>query len=457
MSKRKEKSAITFLRFVARVCVVSTPPAVILAILAIFQKISWATAGLFFLGVLVFTTVITTHVFKELENFISYLKKLAQGVEIEPPHFKKGIFSSFRLADTFQSVKKIWSNQSLSDSSILENLPEPMMMLDETGRIVFMNQKAQHVFGKSLMEQYIDFLFSDEKVQKNIVSILSEKRATEVFEWGYQSYTFQVRIDRLPAKTRNGAIVGITMTDITPFKRFRVQQSEFFANASHELKTPLSIISGLIETLQGAAKNDEKARTEFLALMAEQTSRMTSLVQDLLKLSKEQSLAQKRKPEKTDVDSQIRKLLIGLKNKATQYHKKLSYKAQKNLPPLWGNPEEVRHIFQNLIDNAIKYGAENSVVTVEVNTVKQIPNRPTDKRGALKVTVHNQGNPIAKRDLDKLFDRFYRTDSANVKHVDGTGLGLSIVQQLVQEYDGVINVVSVAGEGTTFTVYLPVE
>ena len=457
MSKRKEKSAIRFLRFVARVWVVSMPAAVILAILAAWQKISWATAGLLFLGVLIFTTVITTQVFKELENFISYLKKLAQGIEIEPPNFKKGIFSSFRLADTFLAVKKIWSNQTLSDSTILENLPEPMLMFDGVGRVVFINQKAQHVFGADLIEQKIDELFQDEKIKRNIVAILANKQATEVFEWGYQSYTFQVRIDRLPALTRNGAIAVITMTDITPFKRFRKQQSEFFANANHELKTPLSIISGMIETLQGAAKNDEAVRAQFLELMAEQTGRMTRLVQDLLRLSREQSVACKKEPKEINVAALIQKLLDELQNKAKKYHKKFSYTPPKALPALWGNPEEVGHIFQNLIDNAIKYGAEKTVVSVGIKKINQIPNRPTDKRGAIVVAVHNQGNPIAQKDLDKLFDRFYRVDSTIVKKVEGTGLGLSIVQQLVQEYDGVINVVSTERAGTTFTVYLPVE
>lgn len=457
MNKKKEKSAIVFFRLLARVCVVSTPAAVILAVLALWQKISWTTAGILFLGVLIFAAVITTHVFKELENFISYLKKLAQGIEIEPPHFRKGIFSSFRLVDTFLSVKKIWSNQTLSDSSILENLPEPMMMLDENGHVVFMNHKAQQVFGEKLMEQNVDGLFLNEKVKRNILSILADKRATEIFEWGYQAYTFQVRIDRLPALTRNGAIVVITMTDITPFKRFREQQSEFFANASHELKTPLSVISGMIETLQGAAKNDEAVREQFLNLMAEQAGRMTGLVQDLLKLAREQSLSRQKKPEKINVSILVQKILGGLQNKAKIYRKKFSYKSPKIVPTFLGNPEEVSYIFQNLIDNAIKYGAERSVVSIEVKTVGQIPNRPTDKRKAIMVAVHNQGEPIEQKDLDRLFDRFYRVDSATVKRVEGTGLGLSIVQQLVQEYEGVVNVVSSAQTGTTFTVYLPVE
>ena len=449
--KKKEKSIVRFFRLVARIWIISMPAAIILAILLLLGKISLETAGLLFFGVLVFTSVLTTSVFKELENFIAYLKNLAQGIDIEPPHFKKGIFSSFRLADTFLSVKKIWSNQTLSDATILENLPDPMMMINENSEIVYMNQIAQSRFGKDLMKQNIGHLFVNEKIQKAIKDILSEQAKTEWFEWDHDLSTFQVRIDRLPALTRNGAIAVITMNDITPFKKFRKQQVEFFANASHELKTPLSIISGLVETLQGPAKNDREAQEKFLGIISEQTERMTGLVQDLLKLAKAQVLPENGQKELINMGDLIKKVAADLKNKAIKYQKRISVSYTSKLPKFLGCRTELGHVFQNLIDNAIKYGSPNSEVSVRIQKTDYL------EQTCLKIDVHNQGNPIESKDLDRLFERFYRVDSIDTKRVEGTGLGLSIVQQIVHDHNGRVDVVSSKREGTTFTVYLPIE
>ena len=431
MFKKKEKSIVRFFRLVARIWIISMPAAIILAILLALHKISLETAGLLFLGVLIFTSVLTKSVFKELENFIAYLKNLAQGLDIEPPHFNKGIFSSFRLADSFLSVKKLWSNQTLSDTTILENLPDPMIMINAAGEIVFMNQNAQSRFGKKLMKQTNKVLFTDDKIQKAVRDILSEQAKTEWFEWDHGSNTFQVRIDRLPALTRDGAIAVITMNDITLFKQFRKQQVDFFANASHELKTPLSIISGLVETLQGPAKEDKDAREKFLKIRAEQTDRMTGLVRDLLKLAKEQALPESGHKEWVDMPKLIKKMAADLKDKAIKHRKKIVFNVGKNIPKVLGNRMELGHVFQNLIDNAIKYGANDSVVQVRIEKIDPKSMKKGKKAPSLKIDVHNQGNPIEGKDLDRLFERFYRVDSGAAKRVEGTGLGLSIVQQIV--------------------------
>lgn len=457
MFKKKEKSIVRFFRLVARIWIISMPAAIILAILLALHKISLITAGWLFLGVLIFTSFLTKSVFKELENFIAYLKNLAQGLDIEPPHFNKGVFSSFRLADSFLSVKKLWSNQTLSDTTILENLPDPMIMINVAGEIVFMNQNAQSRFGKKLMKQANERLFTDDKIQKAIRDILNEQAKTEWFEWDHGSNTFQVRIDRLPALTHNGAIAVITMNDITLFKRFRKQQVDFFANASHELKTPLSIISGLVETLQGPAKEDKEAQEKFLKIMAEQTDKMTGLVRDLLKLAKEQALPEATHKEWIDMVGLIKKVVAELKDKAVKHRKKIAVYAPKNLPKLLGNRSELGHVFQNLIDNAIKYGVADSMVKVNIQKTDLINSKKGEKGNYLKIDVHNRGNPIEGKDLDRLFERFYRVDSGAAKRVEGTGLGLSIVQQIVHDHGGRVDVISTRREGTSFIVYLPIE
>ena len=455
MRKKKEKSFTHWIRLLARVGYVSLPAGFILVLLVAVQKISPLTAILSFLGFFVFAGVIVLSVFQELERFIAYLKTLAQGIEIEPPRFNKGIFSSGRLAETFQSVKKKWFEQTLSDSRILEHLPDPLIMADQAGIIVFMNQKARSVFGDNLMKKDCWRLFNTDKIRKVLTAVLSGQTATEWLEWSWKDMTFQMRVDRLPAATRNGAVVVMTLNDITPFKRFREQQAEFFANASHELKTPLSIISGFVETLQGPAKDDPDARETFLNMMADQTRRMTGLVQDLLRLAKQQSLSEENRRDIVLIPDLVRGVAADLKNKAVRGHKTIEIKTDCDIPRLIGNRGELRHVFQNLIDNAIKYGQEHSVITIRIGLKNGLPDQ--DERPVVFISVHNIGNPIESKHLDKLFDRFYRVDSVLAKQVGGTGLGLSIVQQIVHEHDGMIEVESTHEKGTTFTVYLPLD
>lgn len=458
MSKKKEqKTFLRFFRFTARVWIISMPAVIILALLLLFQKIGLWTALACLAGALVFTAVLTSSVFKELENFISYLKNLAQGWDIEPPHFNKGVFSSFRLADTFQSVKNKWLSQTLSDAQILDNLSIPLVLTDEKKKIVSANQKAKSVFGENIAGQVMDQVFHGGIFGSAAQKVLAEQAATEWFEWtdAPKGYTFQVRIERLPAPTREGGIVVITLYDVTPFKQFREQQLEFFANANHELKTPLSVISGMIETLQGAAKDDAKAREQFLAMMAEQASQMTTLVQRLLTLARQQMISEKTPDETVAVDHVVAKVVKNLKLKAQRYHKKIVFDTIKSAPKVSGNREDLGHVFQNLIDNAIKYGDNHTQIRVKVAVKKEFPNRKGVS--AVVVSVHNKGCPIASRHLDKLFDRFYRVESGQNKHIEGMGLGLKIAHQIVQDHNGMIDVISSAREGTTFAVYLPIK
>ncbi len=456
MTKKKE-SNLRFFRFTARVWIISMPAVLVLALLLLLGKISPITALGCLFGVVAFTAVITGAVFRELEKFISYLKNLSQGLDIEPPRFKKGVFSSFRLADTFLSVKKIWSNQTLSEASILERLPDSIIMLDEKGTIVFMNKKAQDVFGAKHLKQDSETLLTGSSFKHAIQSVLSEINATEWFEWQYESFFFQARIDRLPAPTRSGAIAVVILHDITPFKRFREKQSEFFANASHELKTPLSIISGFIETLQGPAKDDEAARDKFLGMMAQQTNRMTGLVQDLLKLSRQQITRENEHNEVILIADLVQGVIDNLKLKAAQNQKQLVLVKDCEIPRIIGNRMELNLVFQNLIDNAIKYGKKDSTVQIRLSLSDSICEQNGPHCQLVKISIHNQGNPIPAHHLDKLFDRFYRVDSVETKQVEGTGLGLGIAQQIVHEHDGTIDVTSTAKDGTTFTVYLPLN
>ncbi len=462
MNKRKEqKHKLYSFRFIARVSVLSIPLLALLTFLLMLGKITALTALGIFVGMVIITGVITANVFHELESFIGYLKQLAQGIDVDIPRFHKGIFGSFRLADAFLSVKNRWSNQTLSDARILENLPDPLLMSDETGKIVFANHIARDFFGDNVLKKTV---FDDPVAGEAFKRVLTKKAANEWFEWTFKEggdYTFQVRIERLPAAARNGAVVVIMMHDITPFKRFKEQQADFFANASHELKTPLTIVSGFIETLQGPAKDDEVARDKFLGLMAEQTNRMTHLVKDLLVLSRLQMTEKTHQNDVILMPDLLNGVVESLTVKAQKNHKKLQLNIVHDLPRLMGNKSELHQVFQNLLDNAIKYGDPHTTITIGTQLNNGFPKKSDryfdDMRQVIAVQVHNIGPVIAARNIHRLFDRFYRVDSLKTKAVEGTGLGLGIAQQIVHKHDGIIDVQSTVDTGTTFTVYLPVD
>ena len=149
MSKNKaQKTFFRIIRFSARTMVLNIPILLVLGIMLLLGRINWSVALAIFGGVFIITSLVILSVFHELEKFITYLRSLAQGVEIEAPRFHKGIFGSFRLADAFLSVKNLWSNQTLSDASILENLPDPLLMINDEGKIVFANIMAHNFIAK---------------------------------------------------------------------------------------------------------------------------------------------------------------------------------------------------------------------------------------------------------------------------------------------------------------------
>lgn len=465
MSKNKaQKTFLRIIRFSARTMVLNIPILLVLGIMLLLGRINWSVALAIFGGVFIITSLVILSVFHELEKFITYLRSLAQGVEIEVPRFHKGIFGSFRLADAFLSVKNLWSNQTLSDASILENLPNPLLMINDDGEIVFANIMARNFFGDELSYKPIKHLINDDNFIQTLNKVIHKQSSKEWFEWHYedsQSYVFQVRVEQLPAPAKNKATSVLVMHDITQLKLFKKQQADFFANASHELKTPLTIISGCIETMQGPAREDEAAREKFLNLIAEQTSRMTRLVQDLLSLSKAKMTQQVSQSEVILLPELLKSVIESLNIKAQNNQQKLTLKLIHDIPRIKGNQTLLLQVFQNLIDNAVKYGNHQSEITISVKLCNGFPKKSdkyfTDMRQVVLVTVHNIGNPISSKNINRLFERFYRVDSLRTKTVEGTGLGLGIAQQIVHDHDGLIDVKSSAEKGTFFMVYLPVD
>ena len=239
-------------------------------------------------------------------------------------------------------------------------------------------------------------------------------------------------------------------------------RSDFIANASHELRTPLSSLIGFIETLQGPARDDPQAREQFLKLMHEQAQRMARLVRDLLSLSIIETSEHKPPAGQVDLPALLQTVIdiLQLQARAKNMTVKLTVE-DGPLPPAAGDADQLAQLFQNLIDNAIKYGAANSEVTVRIwpaSIAGPDGAPPSDlaiPQAALAVAIADKGEGIAAEHLPRLTERFYRVDTARSRAVGGTGLGLAIVKHILARHRGRLQVESQPGQGSRFTIYLP--
>ena len=265
---------------------------------------------------------------------------------------------------------------------------------------------------------------------------------------------FLVRIISLARPVEDGTALVISLHDLTAMKRLEQTRVDFIANVSHELRTPLSSLVGFIETLQGPAKNDADAQTRFLGIMDAQTKRMVRLVEDLLSLSRIE-LNEHSLPSGMVAIADILKAVCDMLSLAAKARDiRLEIDAPDVVADIPGDRDELTQLFQNLIDNAIKYGQTGT--TVQITIVSETQAATTGiGAAALAMTVRNEGEGIAPEHISRLTERFYRVDQARSRELGGTGLGLAIVKHIANRHRGRLVIKSTLGKGSAFTVYLP--
>ena len=439
-----------------RIFLLTFPMAVSFLVLMLLGKIPPISAVVSFVLTFFFTFLLADPFLRELETLINYLRQEAEGKNLTQPtrKFKKRR-EAFKIVEAFNQIKLSWIThakfleaQTLTDSAILEQLAQALIFIDINGVVVDENHAVRQQFGHSLVGQSIKDVLPDENFWRALHEVLVDHKqlvdvSFDILQHNKKSY-FKATLQWLPAQTRKKAEAVILLNDITRFKTFEKSQTAFFANASHELKTPLAVVSGFIETLQGPAKDDAVARENFLKIMAQQTAHMTDLVQNLLALSRLE-LEEQAPAEPVYWPDVVMNVFQTLDGRARENDMRLELVTRGKIPMCAGRPADFFRILQNLVDNAIKYGQKKSTVTVTVASSK----------GHVAVSVHNKGKAIKADELPMLFERFYRSASTSQK--SGTGLGLAIVKELVCRYGGDLSVDSQTGRGTTFCATFPVS
>ena len=243
---------------------------------------------------------------------------------------------------------------------LMDQLPIPVMLLDDHEQVLFVNRSMRDVLGPGLDRKRASSVLRNPDVL-NAIAEARSGRATNVpfslpvpIERHYQAYAARISV--------SPSVTALLLHDLTVVRRSEQLRADFIANASHELRTPLAAVSGFIDTLRGHAKDDEAARTQFLDIMSVEAARMRRLIEDLLSLSRIEMNEHVRPEGRISLESVVRQAIAALRPLAAQDGITLTVVAQPGVAPVIGEQDELVQLFQNLIHNAIKYSREQGHV-----------------------------------------------------------------------------------------------
>jgi two-component system phosphate regulon sensor histidine kinase PhoR len=348
-------------------------------------------------------------------------------------------------------------NTDVSWHSIIDALPDAAIVLSGTGRVLRSSRAARDLFTALRNGQTLDLATRN----PDLLGAVEQALATRT------SATVQT-LERVPVERRLSATLSplqtgttdteapallLVLRDISQEERLAQMRADFIANASHELRTPLTSLRGFIETLQGQARDDPEARRRFLDIMSTQAGRMTRLLDDLLSLSRLEMRAHVVPRGEVEINALVREVVDLLQPIAREGGIAMTFAAEPAECLVRGDRDELVQVFQNLVQNAIKYGGRDGHVDVVVTRTSGT-GRARDR---VIVEVRDDGPGIAEAHLPRLTERFYRVDVAASRDKGGTGLGLAIVKHVLNRHGGQLRITSTPGAGSTFAVVLDVK
>ena len=462
----QQKPGIPFSSLLKTMLAVSLPALVVLIALVVLGGLNFNYFICGIVGTLSLSLLFVMPFLSNITALTNYVNDLSQDKRVRAPDLSF-LSNVGELSGSLSRLQNSWEQKRhemetvITEREILvDTLPDILIMTNDDKIIVRTNRAARNIFGQNLANRHLREIIPNEKLINAITAVIEDIHGQEI-EFHLPEPTpsdFQAIIERFPIPSAGGISIVITMTDITSQKRIQRMRADFVANASHEIRTPLASIIGFIETLRGPAKDDVRAREEFLKVMAEQAERMSKLLNDLLSLSKIEMNAHQFPTGKVDMLRIIRTEKQHFEWACKQKNVKLSLKLNENLPPTRGEEDEIAQVVRNLLGNAIKYTSPDTEVVITAKITSQLPDDP-NFRGlsrALCFSVQDQGEGIPVAHIPRLTERFYRVDSARTRKVGGTGLGLAIVKHVLNRHHGTLAIQSVVDEGSVFSVYLPV-
>ncbi|MHC0551853.1 two-component system histidine kinase PnpS [Salinicoccus sp. CNSTN-B1] len=412
--------------------------------------------GLMFLIAAIATTMLARSITRPIDNIMNVTSRLrrkdySSRVNTEAKGEIGDLSRSINaLAASLQSQMKEIEENEQQLTSIISNMVSGVMLVNQDGKVALMNasmekflsqhkdnligQPYEKVGERFALSPHIHAVFeTNEKVHEEVHSYYPHERIMDAHLAPYYGQGWQ----------QCGVI--IVLHDITEIRRLEKMRSDFVANVSHELKTPVTSVRGFSETLMSGEVTDEETTQQFLKIIHDESQRLDRLIRDLLNLSKIEKQEMPLNLEPLNLTALAHEVSVTLQGAIEEKKTRLALPDPSRDVYLEGDEDRLRQIILNLVGNGINYTAEGGAVKL---SLKEDTNN-------VRLIIEDDGIGIPEESLPRIFERFYRVDRARSRHSGGTGLGLAIVKHLIESHHGEIEVESREGEGTTFIVTLP--
>lgn len=367
-----------------------------------------------------------------------------------------------RLGQAFNTLSvRIERSQEESDSerrrldSVLSHMSDGVIATDRHGNVTIVNQMALNFLNtteEAIVNKPIAEVLGLDELSQDLIS--SQKEIVVTVNAGTRDEMILHASFSL-IKRVTGFVSGsvCVLHDVTEQQKNENMQKQFVSNVSHELRTPLTSLSAYIDTLNQGAWKDPEIAPQFLKVTQEETQRMIRMINDLLSLSRMDRGTSKMELELVNLNDFVAHILnrfdMIVKNSENKGEKKYTIKRELGKQAIWVeiDTDKMMQVIDNIMNNAIKYSPDGGVITV----------RLTENQNKVILSISDQGLGIPRKDLGKIFDRFYRVDKARSRAQGGTGLGLAIAKEIVEAHHGRIWADSSEGNGSTFYISLPYE
>ncbi len=406
------------------------------------------------IGVILLSAVLALRITRPLTAMAISARRIAQGdLTTRTPVMTQDeiaqVGQAFNaMAEQLQAkIQELEASRSQIEG-ILQSMMEGVLVVGPDGNVILVNEAAREIL--SLGSEAIPARPLSELVRHPDLQDLI-RRVLETEEPQFRDLTLyapaerHLRIHATACRAPTGRGALMVLHDITDLKRLENLRRDFVANVSHELKTPLTAIQGAVETLLDGALKDPVHGRPFLESIAEESARLGRLVDDLLTLAQVESRQTVLRKRPISIDSFLQQEVERHRPLARTHQVSLVLEPVPSDPSLDADRDQLAQAVGNLLDNGIKYNRPHGRVTV----------RAVLREGQCRIVVEDTGIGIPAEDLPRIFERFYRVDKARSRETGGTGLGLSIVKHVAEAHGGTVQVESRPGQGTTFTLILP--